>query len=1043
MKYKYFLSSVFFLIIIPELNPVFAQIRYEVINLGVFATPSSINDSGQVVFNDGIPGTNVIWHNGTTTSIGTLGNEAVYAFDINDSAKVVGEYAGMNQQAFISHNGNMTALNVPSNITSSIALGINNSGSIVGAATADTGGIRAVKWDNGNMQYLGYNTFSSFNGTANDINASGQIVGTYDNQNFQRLGFLWQNGNLTEIGTTAVTRAYKINASGHVVGETKNSNGDFRAFLWENGNLTEIISPGYQNSVARDLNDSTDIVGFQWINLTREAFLREDGIIYNLNELSDTSGGWILEEATGINNFGYIIGRGRFNGQFASFLLKPSGIQITNPKADDKWIAGETDTIKWSGGSENQLLQIEFSVDSGSTFEVIDFGIEGDTGVYAWDIPEDILSKKCMIRIYDMNDTTIVDTSDVFKIKGYILTRDSSGQYEPFRTNQDQWGYSNIPGDMWPQTWYQQFDYQGIDPFTNSTYSQWQGNSTFASAKSKRHPDWVSWVNAFSENACYVSTLLNIYNATAVIRWGSLMGEWEGSCFGIAAASSLAFKWKDQFLARFPPYPEFDEPINVNSNDGVKKVVNELFTHQFGNPSKLNDIESANKTPNQTLNELKQMLLEDETEPKTITIFGGDSSGAHTILAYRVRRDPTQNNIYYVDVYDNSEPTSNNPITIDTTGNGNNGTWSYPERQGWNGKFYLEITSNQYLNGASLPKGQNSQSPFLLTENILEINLPTDSQIEIRDLQGNTTGFVNNQVLEDIPGSVAQMIKNGSEGPPYGYLLLTDNYSVTLNAFESDTVEAFFFTGNKSFVYERSGAVGAQTDRLFFDGGVSVANPDAQTKTFNLLNIINENTLEKLFSLRSLELAQNDSFKIDNPDSNKVKLISYGSAKDYDIELNYVTENGLGRFGDFNIPLSANTSHTFVPEWTNLTNSQLIVLVDIGNNGTIDDTLYLSNTVSVDEQGSLFTPNSYHLAQNYPNPFNPVTTILYSIPKRSTLNLTVYDMLGKEVATLVNEEKDRGVYTVNFDATNLSSGIYFYRIQAGSFNQVKKMILLR
>ncbi len=93
-------------------------------------------------------------------------------------------------------------------------------------------------------------------------------------------------------------------------------------------------------------------------------------------------------------------------------------------------------------------------------------------------------------------------------------------------------------------------------------------------------------------------------------------------------------------------------------------------------------------------------------------------------------------------------------------------------------------------------------------------------------------------------------------------------------------------------------------------------------------------------------------------------------------------------------------------------------------------------------------PNDYKLSQNYPNPFNPSTTIEYSIPTAGTslmkfVQLKIYDILGREVATLVNEEKPAGKYSVNFDASKLSSGIYFYRIKAGSFISVKKMILMK
>jgi len=85
----------------------------------------------------------------------------------------------------------------------------------------------------------------------------------------------------------------------------------------------------------------------------------------------------------------------------------------------------------------------------------------------------------------------------------------------------------------------------------------------------------------------------------------------------------------------------------------------------------------------------------------------------------------------------------------------------------------------------------------------------------------------------------------------------------------------------------------------------------------------------------------------------------------------------------------------------------------------------------------------YRLEQNYPNPFNPVTTIQYQIPVTERVTLKIYDVLGVEVETLVNEEKSAGSYKIEFDASQLPSGIYFYRIEIGDFHNVKKMILLK
>ena len=86
---------------------------------------------------------------------------------------------------------------------------------------------------------------------------------------------------------------------------------------------------------------------------------------------------------------------------------------------------------------------------------------------------------------------------------------------------------------------------------------------------------------------------------------------------------------------------------------------------------------------------------------------------------------------------------------------------------------------------------------------------------------------------------------------------------------------------------------------------------------------------------------------------------------------------------------------------------------------------------------------SYQLAQNYPNPFNPATQIKYSVPEFGFVSLKVYDMIGRETAVLVNEEKSAGNYSVTFDGSSLSSGVYFYQLKAGPYTGTRKFILLK
>jgi len=161
----------------------------------------------------------------------------------------------------------------------------------------------------------------------------------------------------------------------------------------------------------------------------------------------------------------------------------------------------------------------------------------------------------------------------------------------------------------------------------------------------------------------------------------------------------------------------------------------------------------------------------------------------------------------------------------------------------------------------------------------------------------------------------------------------------------------------------------------------------------------------------------------------------------------------------YNEPL---TLVTQVP-WTNVTvtqgsssktytvnNGEVMyeALPNVGTTNRGDIVLQQSNVLSVDSASNVNIPNDINLEQNYPNPFNPATIIKYQIPELSFITLKVYDVLGNEIVTLVNEVKSPGNYSINFDGSNLTSGVYFYQLRSGSpkgqaFVQTKKMILLQ
>ncbi len=173
------------------------------------------------------------------------------------------------------------------------------------------------------------------------------------------------------------------------------------------------------------------------------------------------------------------------------------------------------------------------------------------------------------------------------------------------------------------------------------------------------------------------------------------------------------------------------------------------------------------------------------------------------------------------------------------------------------------------------------------------------------------------------------------------------------------------------------------------------------------------------------------------------------------ITLYYNIEPGKWRTIHLN-PLMMNLDNLFISsveldgeEFTNFSRERREIIVEKNIGGEFKVTFDIDTTMTFADVASEVKP-LFELSQNYPNPFNPTTTIKYSVPlvrptefaiQKATLK--VYDILGREVATLVNENKQAGTYEVNFDGSNLNSGVYFYSLITGSFRDTKRMLLVK
>ncbi len=160
------------------------------------------------------------------------------------------------------------------------------------------------------------------------------------------------------------------------------------------------------------------------------------------------------------------------------------------------------------------------------------------------------------------------------------------------------------------------------------------------------------------------------------------------------------------------------------------------------------------------------------------------------------------------------------------------------------------------------------------------------------------------------------------------------------------------------------------------------------------------------------------------------------------------TEPGVGSFQPTGEPLYDGVISNWVQEYISLASylsSDFKVRFQLRTDGGVtrdgwyvDDIGVLIFTIPTSSGNDAITVTKFNLEQNYPNPFNPSTSIKYAISNKQFVSLKVYDVLGNDVATLVSEQKPAGIYEIEFDASNLSSGIYYYRLVAGSFTRYKE-----
>jgi probable HAF family extracellular repeat protein len=298
---------------------------------GTTSSGENVNSSAQVAGESSYNGLTVLHafiSNGTTlTDLGTLGGNSSVASTINNAGEIVG-YSSRpsgNLHAFLYNGGSLQNIGTFGG-TTSIAYGISPSGEIVGYATLLSGAENPFSYTGGVLTNLG--TLGGINAQALSINASGQITGFSETTVTNQVhAFLDTGGNMLDLGTLGGidSQGEGLNNSGQVVGFSGVAgSGNDHAFLYSGGSMTDLGTLGGAISKAYRINGTGQIVGQSQVTIgsaAYHAFVVSNGKMIDLNSLINPALGWVLQDATGINNAGQITGYGTINGQSHAFLL--------------------------------------------------------------------------------------------------------------------------------------------------------------------------------------------------------------------------------------------------------------------------------------------------------------------------------------------------------------------------------------------------------------------------------------------------------------------------------------------------------------------------------------------------------------------------------------------------------------------------------------------------------------------------------------------------------------------------------------------------
>ena len=742
--------------------------------------------------------------------------------------------------------------------------------------------------------------------------------------------------------------------------------------------------PGATNTWVYGINNAREMVGaYNSTGLIAD----NEGFKYskNTNTYSDITSSWIssmtVTIARAINDAGCVVGDYKESTTHVGFSMCGGNNTPVNYNYNPTYLYGLNNAGKAVGfwmDVNNASLHNGLIRDAGGSWDSLNYpgatkthlcGInDSDFVVGIFNTTHSFIYKNGVfkeVKKTGVTDFQLQDINNYGMTVGYYKngTGNYSGFYMPmcdigFRPNPNGWQFNNSEENLWPESWWQQIDYNtdpyryGAAPFPKINIS---GQQTVV--QNWLFPDWKLFVETFGELNCYTTVNnIPIIKNNVFHKWYNLTDHWGGSCFGFTQSSFMAWDSLAQFKWNYPgvgPWTANNKLYELPINYHNRRCINQLQLKQQQKAVFNFYNQDGTLTPNETLKRLKIRLLDGNKDEGGLIFFNQNpGGGGHIVCPYKIEIDTLNPNIEYIYVYDNNQPgDTTRRVKVNKTLNSwyynlsGNAALTQCEWGGDNahkGMFVCWPASSFYAqsNVDSLKKINLKGNQ---RNNTFDIYNSTHSNIIINDLNGNVTSFINNILINNIQGASPMVSFIGNE-IPHGYLLPESSYNVEMKDFSDSIVKFSLFTDNDSYSFTRGNALLFHKDKFQIDvNGIKFINTDNVSKSINVESIADDMGSEKTFTLSQMPLHASSNILFSIIANDKLEVVNVGAATRYHLKLQLLSPSGVGLFEHDTIHLDANTTHIISMNWSNILNADLQIYVDNNNDGINDDTLYFNN----------------------------------------------------------------------------------------------------